>query len=213
MASTRPGNWLPSRPRRSAIVGQRRSASMSRTRASGAWPRAPARLSAVVVLPSEALGLPIAKIEWPADPVKLLDRVPERPDTAPRRTRRDRPGSPGARRSRPAQSTAAAGRRDGGAGCGGDARGIGSAHRPGHRSGARSRTRALSRQAAARSSRPPPRPQPARRGRWRAGRPLVLSSVPVALGLLQGLEEHAHRITRSRARRASRGIDPRSGRA
>src|SRR5207249_11860555 len=40
----------------------RRSASISSTRASGAWAKAPARLIAVVVLPSATLGLETATI-------------------------------------------------------------------------------------------------------------------------------------------------------
>ena len=57
MASTKPGN-PSSRPRRSAIVGQRRSASMTGPAPPGPG-RVRPRVSAVVVLPSEALGLPI----------------------------------------------------------------------------------------------------------------------------------------------------------
>ena len=62
IASTRPGLMLTSSPSRRASEPSRRSASISSTRASGAWARAPARLIAVVVLPSATLGLETATI-------------------------------------------------------------------------------------------------------------------------------------------------------
>ena len=67
MASTRPGPARSPSPRRVPRAASRRSASTSRTRASGAWASAPARLIAVRVLPSETPGLETATTERSAD--------------------------------------------------------------------------------------------------------------------------------------------------
>ena len=60
MASTNPTERESSNPSRRPIDGRRRSASTSRTWASEAWASAPARLIAVVVLPSPTPGLETA---------------------------------------------------------------------------------------------------------------------------------------------------------
>ena len=60
MASTRPTACESSNPRRRPIDGRRRSASTNSTVASGAWASAPARLIAVVLLPSPTPGLDTA---------------------------------------------------------------------------------------------------------------------------------------------------------
>ena len=179
---------------------------MSRTRASGAWPSAPARLSAVVVLPSQALGLPIAEDRVPRRPVKLLQRVSQDPVLL----RGERGGlhqahqvlvdlarCHRARVGRSATDTGGGGHRP---------QPLARTGRPGHGSGRAFEPRAADRAAAEVTSTAGAVGARGRR-RHRSGprsrhRPLALPPVSVALGLLEGLEEHAHRITRSRARRA-----------
>ena len=63
IASTRPGLWRPPSPRCSLTDPRRRSRSTRRTRASGAWASAPARLMAVVVFPSPLAGLDTARTD------------------------------------------------------------------------------------------------------------------------------------------------------
>src|SRR5439155_6901733 len=61
IASTRPGRSGSTGPSCFSIDARRRSTSTRRTRASGAWASAPARLIAVVVFPSPTAGLVTAR--------------------------------------------------------------------------------------------------------------------------------------------------------